>query len=428
MRDVSLDDTNLMHEGEPHLPDRRREIRQPHWLTRFLWWCSGSVPELVRQSPTEWSRHAGIGGAVLSTWCLASFAGGYALYTMTADTELQVLVSVLGGVVWGLIIFNIDRFLVSSLRKRGERSFAAVVKSELLPASPRILFAVVIALTIAEPIEMRLFSSEIEDRVEANRDQLVADRQASLRRLAEPQAAIWRQELAQLDAGMNASREKVEALQREYIEESDGRSGSRRVGDGPLTEIKRTEMERAAADHQALIGFAAPRRAELQERLDQSELTTREQLTAYRASLGSGYLARREALTNLYNERPGVWGAVWGIFALMVMVEITPLLLKIFGAYGPYDAKLALAEDSDVHEAQLENDYRATMAKYHYQLAADAERAFEDASHESSIAVRTAKARQAWASFDGGFSVRSYPSVDRLLRHLREALSMHRNS
>lgn len=350
-------------------------------LTRFLWWCSGSVPGILAESPTERAKHAGLGGAVLSTWCLATFAGGYALYTMADGSEYRWLLSLAGGVIWGLIIFNIDRFLVSSLRKTGERSFTQVVRRELLPATPRIAFAVVIALTIAEPIELRLFAPEIEDRVDANRDRLVADRQASLRGLAEPQTVVWRTELTQIDADLAASQSRLERLQREYIEESDGRGGSRRVGDGPLTALKRAEMARTAAEHVALAARARPRRDELQQRLDAGDRDVRERLEAYRASLGAGYLARREALTELYEERAGVRGAVWGIFALMVMIEVTPLLLKIFAPYGPYDAKLALAEDPVVHGAQFEKEYRIAAARYHYQLAESADRAVEDASH-----------------------------------------------
>jgi hypothetical protein len=341
----------------------------PGRLTRALWWCSGSVPKLIHESPTEHAKIAGIGGAVLTTWCLASFAGGYALYTMTEGSPLRVTFSILGGIIWGLIIFNIDRFLVSSLRKSEHRTLLGVLRSELVPALPRLAFAIVIALTIAEPIQMRLFALEIKDRVEANRDQLVRDRQTSLRAVAEPQSRPWLTEIAQLDEQVEKSRQHLELLQAEYIQESDGRGGSQRVGAGPLTEIKRLEMERSAAAHRDLLATATPRRAELQQLLDQIERDVRDRLTAYRASLGSGYLARREALTNLYTERPGVWGAVWGIFALMILLEITPILLKIFGVYGPYDAKLSLAEQCAIREAHLERDYRIASAEHRYSTA-----------------------------------------------------------
>src|SRR5262245_6853584 len=245
---------------------------QPPWrLTRFLWWCSGAVPELIEESPGERAKYAGIGGAVLSTWVLASAAGGYAFYTMAGPSSSQIALGVLGGLVWGAIIFNIDRFLVSSLRKSEERSLRRVLASELLPASPRILFAVVIALTIAEPLELRLFASEIEARIEANRDRLVGARQQSLRQLAEPRDASTRLELSRIDSELAASRQRLELLRREYIEESDGRGGSLRIGDGPLTELKRVELERAVAEHADLERRDLPRRAVLQQQLDSAD-------------------------------------------------------------------------------------------------------------------------------------------------------------
>jgi hypothetical protein len=419
-----------MRDGEPPLPaDDRPSDRPParaiHPLARFLWWCSGSVPEYLRDLPSEHAKFAGIGGAVLSTWCLATFAGGYAVYMMADDADVRLLWGLVAGLVWGLIIFNIDRFLVSSLRKSGDKTFRAIVRSELLPASPRILFAVVIALTIAEPIELRLFAPEIESRVDANRDRLVADRQTSLRRVAEPQVTAWRGELAQLDERLAVSRQRLDTRETEYVEESDGRGGSQTVGVGPLTAIKRAELDRARAENDALIAEQAPRRADLAARVDRAEQDVRDRLATYRASLGSGYLARREALTDLYNERAGVWGAVWGIFVLMVMVEITPLLLKIFAAYGPYDARVALAEQSSIQEASLGRDYRIAIATYHYDLAQQSQRAVELAQSEASTVVRTAKVREAWADFDAAFPVRRHASANDLVRHLRQALSVH---
>jgi hypothetical protein len=358
---------------------------------------------------------------------LASTAGGYALYTMAGPSSSRVAVSILGGLAWGAIIFNIDRFLVSSLRKSEERSVRRVLASELLPASPRILFAVVIALTIAEPLELRLFASEIEARIEANRDQLIAARQQSLRQLAEPRDVSSRRELSQIDSELSTSRQRLELLRREYIEESDGRGGSGRVGDGPLTGLKRIELERTVAEHQDVERRLLPRRAALRQQLDAAESEIVAELRTYRQALGSGYLARREALTDLYNERPGVKGAVWGVFLLMVMVEVTPLLLKILGSHGPYDAKLAMSEESEIREAQFQREYRVSMAKYHYELTEKAERALEDASFESGTAVRTSHVRQAWANFDDDVTRRRHESANGLLKHLRTALSAHRD-
>jgi Holliday junction resolvasome RuvABC endonuclease subunit len=46
------------------------------------------------------------------------------------------------GIVWGLLIFNLDRFIVSTIRKRDRFS------SEFLQATPRIILAIIIAIVI----------------------------------------------------------------------------------------------------------------------------------------------------------------------------------------------------------------------------------------------------------------------------------------
>jgi hypothetical protein len=57
--------------------------------------------------------------------------------------------------VWSLLIFNLDRFIVSTIRKRDKFT------SELLQAIPRIILAVIIAIVISKPLEIKLFEKEI---------------------------------------------------------------------------------------------------------------------------------------------------------------------------------------------------------------------------------------------------------------------------
>ncbi|MEO0471432.1 MAG: DUF4407 domain-containing protein, partial [Bacteroidota bacterium] len=59
------------------------------------------------------------------------------------------------GVFWGLLIFNLDRFIVASLRKKERKS------SEWLAAMPRLLLALLFAVVIAKPLELKIFENEI---------------------------------------------------------------------------------------------------------------------------------------------------------------------------------------------------------------------------------------------------------------------------
>ena len=63
------------------------------------------------------------------------------------------------GIIWGLIIFNIDRFIVASTGK-GDGT-EAITWSEIKGAIPRIIMGMIIAITISKPVEIRMFQTEI---------------------------------------------------------------------------------------------------------------------------------------------------------------------------------------------------------------------------------------------------------------------------
>ena len=81
----------------------------------FLWWCAGTHQKLLKKFPSEHSKYSGLGGVVLATFVLASLSSGYAVYSIFGNIWWTILF----GFIWGLIIFNLDRFLVSTMRKYG---------------------------------------------------------------------------------------------------------------------------------------------------------------------------------------------------------------------------------------------------------------------------------------------------------------------
>src|SRR5204863_8012140 len=109
-----------------------------------------------------------LGGIIAATGLMAAFAGGYAFYTIfetkgsAIEQHLQIstmVVAIFFGAAWGLMIFNLDRFIVSSTGK-GDGT-EAITWQELKGALPRIVMGAIIALTISKPVEIRMFKSEI---------------------------------------------------------------------------------------------------------------------------------------------------------------------------------------------------------------------------------------------------------------------------
>ncbi len=124
-------------------------------MRNFLWFCSGANSSMLKRCPTDSDKYAGIGATVLFTAIMAFLSGSYAFYTIFG----QVVASVFFGFIWALMIFNLDRFIVSSIRKEGD------LKKEIKMALPRIALAVLIAIVISKPLELRILNSKIQEQM-----------------------------------------------------------------------------------------------------------------------------------------------------------------------------------------------------------------------------------------------------------------------
>src|SRR5215203_4448109 len=84
-------------------------------LNRFFWQCSGVHIPLLTKCEVDSSRYVGIGATIFFTGLFAAIAASYALYTVFDSAWIAMAF----GIVWGLMIFNLDRYIVSSMRKEG---------------------------------------------------------------------------------------------------------------------------------------------------------------------------------------------------------------------------------------------------------------------------------------------------------------------
>lgn len=123
-------------------------------ISEFFWICAGVNRPVIRQCPTEWAKYAGIGGTILFTALMAMLSGGYALYTVFDDMRVAAFF----GVFWGLLIFNLDRFIVNTMYSDGK---ATISLMELVSGLPRIIMAIFLGIVISTPLELKIFEKEI---------------------------------------------------------------------------------------------------------------------------------------------------------------------------------------------------------------------------------------------------------------------------
>jgi hypothetical protein len=132
----------------------------------FLMLCSGANIHLLKKSPTEWNKFAGIGGIVLFTAIFATLSAGYAMFTVFDN-----LWTAIGfGILWGLMIFNLDRYIVSSIKKTG------TWWNQILMTIPRLILAVFLGIIISKPLELKIFEKEVNKQlntiIQRNKKQL----------------------------------------------------------------------------------------------------------------------------------------------------------------------------------------------------------------------------------------------------------------
>lgn len=120
-------------------------------ISKFLCSCAGANLQLISKYPSEISRYNSIGATIIFTGFFAALSGGYAFYKIFNNMSISIIL----GIVWGLMIFNLDRYIVMSMKKTG--GFFSKIKTTI----PRIVLAIIISFVIAKPLEIRIFADRI---------------------------------------------------------------------------------------------------------------------------------------------------------------------------------------------------------------------------------------------------------------------------
>jgi hypothetical protein len=134
-------------------------------IMKFLWKCGGSDPQILQYAPySDHIKAAGIGGVVLATTVMATLAMGFAMHTIFGENtkhghEGNWFVTIPVALIWGLIIFNLDRFIVSTVKGDGTEE---ITWGEWKAMFPRLIMAIIIGLTISAPLETHIFEKEIK--------------------------------------------------------------------------------------------------------------------------------------------------------------------------------------------------------------------------------------------------------------------------
>ncbi len=311
------------------------------WLMRLFWSASGGDRFILERSTySDQIKYMCLGGIIVATGLMAALAGGYAFYTIfdvrgsaieSGYNPLTLSISIVFGCLWGLMIFNLDRFIVSSTGK-GDGT-EAITWEEIKGAIPRILMGAIIALTISKPIEIRMFKTEIDAKLHEEQLMLRKDYEGRTRANYEDRLKLVDGELNKFEVQRDALKSRIVKSEQELTDQLQGRSGAA-AGDGKLSQALRAVKDNLENEILNLDEKNKPRvdalmssKDKLLEEMD-NELGKNEIV----ANGLDGLLER----IKLSHEIAGLWISLF-ITLLFMSIELTPIFFKLMLTKSPYD-------------------------------------------------------------------------------------------
>jgi len=270
----------------------------------FLLFCAGVDRKILEKAPTDVNKYLGIGATVLFTGILAFFSGGYALYTVFDN----VFIALIFGLVWGLMIFNLDRYIVLSMKNNGKWF------KDFMIAFPRLVLAIFLALVISKPLELKVFEKEINA------------------------------ELVQME-------QEVFKKQEDEVRGRYTTGGSRKRNLGPIYKAKKAAADNAQKELDQMMAINLPVIEEKEAAIQTINASVGSQITNLNRKKYGGLAARMEALDRLASHSEAIFLANIFIMLLFVCIETAPIFVKLIASRSPYDYLLHELE----HEFKMAN-------------------------------------------------------------------------
>jgi len=330
-------------------------------ITRFFWFCSGAHVGTLKKYPIEHNKYVGIGATIFFTALFASLSGGYAMYFVFSGSAFAVGFAILFGLIWGTAIFNLDRYIVSSIDKQG------TTNQQILQASPRILLAIMIGIVISRPLELKIFDKEIRQKLKTAYLKGQHRKIDTLQKTYTQKYAMelqknneLKKEKDSLETDINRSRYQLN--QEVFGDKTNQTSGI--VGYGTYAKQKQTVLQEKEERLKTVMDDQGKMDQYLGDRKDYEGLNTMRLFNDHQLdSLANvaGFSDRNWALGQLsYNENGtrdlDTYLAESFISFLFILFECLPVFVKLMSPKGPYDVAISKLSEADIHYAEREKD------------------------------------------------------------------------
>ena len=332
-----------------------KSVSSPNWIRYFLWFCAGADRQLLKHCPqSERIKEEGIGGVVLATAVLAFLSSFYAFYTVfvpklgfaasaaqSATDQPTAIKAMVGALVWAIIVFNLDRLIVSTGGNDSEQG-----SKKFMKALPRLLMAMIIGFTLSKPLEIKVMESEINANLQEVQQSFFKQQMGveddfhknNLQNIEARKSEVISARKAK-QAEFDAISKKVSEFQDVIYKEASGKAANQKAGEGPGYRAAKANLDRAEAEKAAILEENRIVQqeyqtavAELNKKIDDENLRHDE----VRKQTEEASHAKDGLMVRIHEGHQISPIGSWALTLLLMVIEVAPVLYKLMLENGPY--------------------------------------------------------------------------------------------
>jgi serine/threonine protein kinase len=309
---------------------------------------AGVDPKHVQTVPDR-VRYSSMGAIVALTAIAATASLTFALSLVFPGHGWLRFLPV--GMVWGAVVFNFDRWIVSSLdygpitaedMERGRRPGSA---SKIVNFLVRFTMAALVGLVISEPIVLAIFGPEIRQQLTAQHVQDIGQQTAQINAAARRELAVLNQPVTTARKTLQAATRRASRAHTIYICELTANCHLPHgevtgvPGLGPQTSQDKRAWQQAVREQEVDQKILNTTSATEQKKAAALAAQTRAQVRKATATINAdnGLLARERALDTLSRENSGFLLRRLLLWLALMFVDLVPVLLKTFAPPTLYE-------------------------------------------------------------------------------------------
>ena len=337
----------------------QREPYEHGPFTHFLWWLSTAEKEIITDCTIDRNRFSIIGYIVLTTWLFAT--GAWTYFFSTAIDNPWIFIPL--GIFMGFIVLCIDRALIKGINGRN--------RNRLTPFLFRGLLALTIGLFMAQPAILFLFDKEIKVQISLDNEARKAQKRSELDSLYGQRKKELVKSKQEIEQKLATEQATVNEALNNYLKEADGTGGSGKVGIEKIALAKKNAYEQLDAEKKLNMLQSQPRLDSIQRALGTLETTVQKEEETFASLLNTGFLTRMEGLNNLLKANNTLRFRYYLIVAILMLIELMPVIVKSLLPSGAYEEKATLREEMEKEMAYDNITREKELKKLYNSLATE---------------------------------------------------------